>query len=319
MSIQKRFFLISTLLILLIISLSPAAAADSTGASAARQIQLNAYVENSRVPLNRPVVFHVEVSWPGNLSDYQIEPLSQPVLTNLLLEGSGSENRLDPLGAGKYRAVKSITYRFKPLEMGMAYIDGIVVKYTDKATGQQDQLTSQRIMVEIVDPLPEADGPRTGLFIYGILLALFFGIVFYSVFLYFRKRRAARSGNLPVTSLPEIFLNRLGQEVDPRGTNLAEMTQKLSRIFREYLDQDFGIPARELSTDEIVERFAQMALEEEEKDKIADVLRRLDLIKFAGKNVDPAEFTTIYGTIETFLIKRKNRTATIHTEEQEAS
>jgi len=68
--------------------------------SESQQIQLRTFVESSSVPQNRPVIFHVELSWVGNLGRYRIEPISQPILTNLILEGSGSENRLQPLEEG---------------------------------------------------------------------------------------------------------------------------------------------------------------------------------------------------------------------------
>ncbi len=273
--------------------------------SAPEQIRLNTYVESSRVPLNRPVIFRIELSWPGELNRYQIEPVSQPILTNLLLEGSGSENRLEPQEDGTFKAIKSITYRFKPLEIGMAYIDGVVVKYVDRETGEENQLSSQRIMVEIVEPLPErGEGPVRAV-IYIVLLLIFFAVLLYFIILYLKKRKQAQQRPVPVASLPEIYLNRLGQEVDPRGTNLAEMTARLSKIFREYLDEEFGIHARESSTQEIVAQFSQLDLEERDRENLKTVLEKLDLIKFAGKNVDPADFTDIFGTIEAFLIKRK--------------
>ena len=276
-----------------------------TAPPAPARIQLNTLVESSRVPLNRPVIFHIELSWPGELSRYQIEPVSQPILTNLLLEGSGSENRLEPQEDGTFKAIKSITYHFKPLEMGMAYIDGVVVKYVDRETGEENQLSSQRIMVEIVEPLPEeGEGPVRAV-IYIVLLLIFFAVLLYFIILYWKKRKQAQHSLAPVESLPEIYLNRLAQEVDPRGTNLAEMTARLSKIFREYLDEDFGIRARESSTQEIVAQLTELNLEERDRENLKTVLEKLDLIKFAGKNVDPADFTDIFGTIEAFLIKRK--------------
>ncbi len=269
------------------------------------QIQLNTYVDKSEVPLNRPVIFHVQLSWTGNLNRYQIEPVSLPVLTNLLLEGSGSENRLEPLANGNFKATKSITYRFKPLEMGMAYIDGVTIRYTDRRSGEENQLTSQRVMVEISEPVAEpGEGPYRSV-AYVVLLIIFFTVIAYFMVKYFRKRREARRSPEPVLPAAELFLNRLAQEVDPRGTNLGEMTAKLSRIFREYLQEAFHIQARESSTREILEQLQTVELDESDRKNLTTVFEKLDLIKFAGKNVDPTDFTRIYGAIEAFLIKRK--------------
>lgn len=270
-----------------------------------QKIELKTFVESSTVPLNRSVVFHIEVSWEGRLNWYRIEPVSQPVLTNLLLEGSGSENRLDPLPNGNFKATKSITYRFKPLEMGMAYIDGVDIKYINQQTNQEDHLNSQRVMVEITEPIPENSGGTLKAFVYIILLVLFFGVTAYFLFVYVRKRKKARHSQAPIIPLPELYLSRLTQEVDPRGTNLTEMTSRLSRIFREYLSEEFEIHARESSTSEIESQLRELEVDETDRQKIVDVLGKLDIIKFTGKNMDPADFTSIYGTIEAFLIKRK--------------
>jgi len=282
-------------------------ASDSLSMAADQQILLNTYVEKSQVPLNGNVILHIEVSWPGKLNRYQIKPVSQPILTNLLLEGSGSENRLLTLDDGSLRAVKAITYRFRPLEMGMAYIDGIVIRYSDRDAGDEENLSSQRIMIEILEPLAENKSNRFQAVIYIVLFIIFFGITTYFILKYFRKKKQVRQNGNSEISLAESYLNKLTQEVDPRGTNLQEMIIRLSRIFRDYLDQDLNIPAKELSTEEIFSSLKNIELEDVDIENLAAVFKKLDLIKFSGRAVDPAEFTYIYGAIENFLIKRKQQ------------
>jgi hypothetical protein len=295
------------------------AAADSLSTTANQQIQLTAYVEQSKIPLNGTAILHIELSWPGKLNRYQIEPVSQPILTNFLLEGSGSENRLLTLDDGSLKAIKAITYRLRPLEMGMAYIDGIIVKYKNRETGDEENLSSQRIMIEILEPLPEGGGERFQAVVYLILLGIFFAITAYFIFLYIRKKKLAQEEGLPEISLAESYLNRLTQEVDPRGTNLEEMIGRLSRIFREYLDRDLNIPAKELSTQEIVETFKSKDIEDQDLNNLILVFEKFDLIKFSGKSIDPNEFTQIYGTIENFLLKRKQLYESLKASEKEDS
>ncbi len=321
MKTEKILQLSAFLILLCIVNSLISQPADTVRSTqqAPQQIKLNTFVEKSTVPLNGIVIFRVELSWPGELSRYQIEPVSQPILTNLLLEGSGSENRLEPVGDGQFMAVKAITYRLKPLEMGMAYIDGVVIKYKDRQTGEEDQLKSQRVMVEISEPVAENGTGKVRSYVYLSLLIIFFAAILYFIIVYFRKKKQVRESVVPVISLPEAYLNRLGQEVDPRGTNLNEMTGLLSQIFREYLNQEFGIHTRESSTKEIVSQLNELNLDETDRHNLVGVFEKLDLIKFAGKNVDAADFTNIYGTIEAFLIKRKqlldNRQVEIKEEE----
>jgi hypothetical protein len=278
---------------------------DSLSDISEQNITLNAYVESSRVPLNGMVVLHIEVSWPGKLSQYQIAPVSQPILTNLLLEGSGSENRLITGDDGEPHSLKAITYRLRPLEMGMAYIDGIVVKYEDRQNGLEDNLSTQRIMVEILEAIPENGDSTFKSLIYIILLILFFVIMFYFIIKYFRKKKVSEHEDKTAISVAEKYLQQLSQKVDPRGTNLDEMTQRLSRIFREYIHRDFNIPAKELSTNEILLQVKELDLQETDKEILSTVFKKLDEIKFTGKLIDPNEFTSVYGSIEEFLLRRK--------------
>jgi hypothetical protein len=293
--------------------------ADSLSKTVNQQILLNSYVEESSIPLNGNVILHIEVSWPGKLNRYQIEPVSQPILTNLLLEGSGSENRLLTGEDGSLKAVKAITYRLRPLEMGMAYIDGIVLRYIDRESGEEENLSSQRIMVEILEPIPENKSERFQAVVYIVLLIIFFVITTYFILKYFRKKKSARENGTPEISLAETYLNRLSQEVDPRGTNLSDMISRLSKIFREYLHQDLHIPAKELSTQEIVASIKNMELDESEINSLTQVFEKLDIIKFSGKSMDPNEFTHIYGTIENFLMKRKQQDSSLQASAKEES
>ena len=48
-------------------------------------------------------------------------------------------------------------------------------------------------------------------------------------------------------------------------------------------------------------------LDEKDIDKLAEVFQKLDEIKFTGKLIDPSEFTNVYGTIEDFLLRRKQQ------------
>ncbi|MFZ0390746.1 MAG: hypothetical protein WAN36_09850 [Calditrichia bacterium] len=285
--------------------------------SSPQQIQLNTYVEESKVPLNGRVVFHIEISWQGELRQYKVEPVSPPVLRNLLLEGSGSENRLEPLEDGGFLAVKSIVYRLKPLELGMAYIDGITIDYLNRLTNEADQLTSQRVMVEITEPVKREGSGGIKAFVYIFLLVIFFGAVLYFLFAFFRKRKLARHTPQQEIPLAQVYLMRLSREVDPRGTNLTEMTVRLSRIFREYLHERYDIPAKELSTTEIAALLQQREIPEDERAKILDVLKKLDVIRFTGKRIEPDEFTNIYGTIETLLIQQQNETESVQVTERE--
>jgi hypothetical protein len=60
-----------------------------------------------------------------------------------------------------------------------------------------------------------------------------------------------------------------------------------------------------LSSEEIIDKLENLNIDEIEKADLKSVFKKLDVIKFAGKKVNPDDFTSIYGTIEKFLLKRK--------------
>jgi hypothetical protein len=309
--ILNHFFKIVLLITLTLFVIIPLAVAaqrvDTTAVSVVEPvtISLKTYVESNKVPLDRKVEFNVELSWIGELSRFHIDPLEQPALTNLVMEGSGSANKLEPLADGRFRAVKTIMYQFTPLELGMAYINGMVIKYRDQITGEEDQLISQRVQVEIIDPVSRGNGSGFRAIIYIILLIIFFGSMIFFIIKYIQKRRRAAIAVPIKVCLPQEYLNRISQEIDPNNTNLAEMTIKLSSFFREYLSRDFQILAREGSTQEIVENLSSKDIHQADMEKLKNLFEKLDLVKFAGENIDPAEFSNIYGTIETFLLNQK--------------
>jgi len=280
---------------------------DTLNASANQPstIELKTYLKESSVPLNRSVEFYVELSWIGDMSRYQIIQIPQPVLTNLVMEGSGSANRLEELGEGRYRSTKSISYKLTPLAIGMAYIDGLEIRYRDQKTGEVNALYSQRMSVQITDALPEESGNGFQAIIYVLLLGVFFISVLYFLMLFFKRRKQAKSTVEPEIPLAERYLKKLSHEVDPKGTNLSEMTVKLSRIFREYLANEYNITTREASTKEIVNHLKAAGVNEAELQRVKELFEKLDVVKFAGGAVDPAEFSGMYGIVENFLYERK--------------
>ncbi|RMG67496.1 MAG: hypothetical protein D6715_04675 [Calditrichaeota bacterium] len=268
------------------------------------EIHLETYVESTRVPLNREVRFHVRLSWIGPMGRFQIDPITQPHLTNLVLQGSGSSNKLEPLGNGKFRAIKTLTYLFRPLELGMAYIDPMEIHYRDRMSGQEHHLQSQRVAVEIIEPVaPGGGGVRAR--IYVVLLAIFFLTIAYFLWRFIRLR-SHRQQETPALAPPsEEYLKKIAQEIDPKASNLGPMSVKLSQLFREFLSREFSIPAREASSSEIVQSLGARRLPAEEISRVEEILTTMDRIKFAGVQPGPVEFSQLYQAVETFIEHRQ--------------
>ncbi len=267
-------------------------------------LELRTYVEESEVPQNRQVVYHLELSWVGDMRRFQIMQIPQPELTNLLLESSSASNKREILESGEYRCIKTSTYRFNPVDIGMAYISAMEIKYQDTVSGDVDALFSQRLSVKVIDPIAEG-GAGLNALIYIILLAIFTAAVVYFIILFIKRRREVKTAPEPMISRAEIFHQKLAQEVDPKGTNLPEMTDLMSRIFRDYLSEAFQVPTTESNTARILTQLKDEGIEEVNLQKIEELFSKLDVIKFAGGTVNPAEFSMMYGIVENFLFERK--------------
>ena len=267
------------------------------------EIHMEAYVESTRVPLNQQVRFHVRLSWIGPMGRFQVDPITQPHLTNLVLQGSGSSNKLEPLGNSKFRAVKTLTYLFKPLELGMAYIDPMDIHYRDRLNGQEYTLRAQRVAVEIVEPVA-TDQHRVPAQIYIVLLTLFFVTIAYFLWRYFRLRGRRQAEPMEQVPPSAEYLKKLAQEIDPKASNLGSMSYKLSLLFREYLSREFSIPALEASSSEIVQTLKVRQVPGDEVSRVETILTTMDRIKFSGVQPGPLAFAQLYQDVQTFIEER---------------
>ena len=149
-------------------------------------ISLKTYVQDETVALNREVVYEVELKWQGDLSRFKITEALEPNVTNLTVRGTGSTNRITTDSNGREISIKKITYYFKPIEIGMAYINGVTIRYEDTILNSKESLLASRLSVKIVEPIPET-----------IVMVLIISILLFSFqFLILRKDSGQASGQV---------------------------------------------------------------------------------------------------------------------------
>lgn len=267
-------------------------------------IQLRAFVEATRVPLDNRVVYHIELSWTGDMARFQFVSIPQPGLTNLLPEGSGSTVRLEDAGDGAVRSVKTITYRLRPLDTGHAGIDGVEIRFRDTATGAVDALRAAPVALTIL----AAGSGATHLtaLIYVVLLGIFAAAILYFSVQFLRRRRSQGAGS-DADSLPDRYQRRLAQEIDPKSGNLNEAALRLLALFRDYLAERYALPA-EADGPASAAHLAAAGMSPRDSDQAATLLERREIIRFGGTKLDPNEFQLIYGAVERFILDH-DRTA----------
>jgi hypothetical protein len=274
---------------------------------ASSQIELHTFLDQDNVAINREVVYHVELTWSGDLNRFRISEASEPVVTNLTLRGSGSSNRFYTTAAGEPRSVKRITYYFKPTEMGMAYIDGATISYEDRLTMQKESLFAQRLGVKITEPADDDNsGQMVGKWILIGLAVLFGAVVVFFVLRYFQRRRLQDAADeTPVQTIEEKYLEQLRNVNRMPQDKSSERLTVLSRLVQSYLAEKYQIsPA---SGFEVIRgKFESIGLEASIVDKLQKFFEHVELSRFAGDAVGSSELHIDIDTIE-ILLNRLNK------------
>ena len=296
-------------LISLILTLFPVmyVLAQDPGSDLHNDITLRTFIESESVPQNREVVYHIEMQWPGDLSKYKINEISEPQVVNLTMRGSGSSNRVSIDPAGNPLSIKRVTYYFRPIEMGMAYVEGTTIKYEHTASQNQETLISSRIGIKIIEPLPEPGDKGGG----SILLIVIIGVAFSGLvgyfFYRFKKRRqdeAAQAVLPKKETIEERYLRLLEETVHFTSNNLKDNLVDLSRLVTGYFSERYNFPAMNLSTEYLLQVLKEK-LSEDVFIRMEDFYRRSDMVKFAGEQISESDFHRLFDIVELTLEKQK--------------
>lgn len=269
------------------------------------EIQLHTYLQETEVPLNGEVVYHVELSWVGELNRYNIFEVGEPVASNLKIHSSGSSNKIFTDDQGKMHALKRISFHFTPLEMGMAYIDGITIQYEDKIRGDKEALMAQRLGAKIIGPLPEPGaGIQAGEFALILLIIIACVVLTFFLYRYFSRRSQDDKDTEIKLTLEERYLELLQRSVDPAQNKTAQNTSALSKLLNRYLGEKFNL----IISSSFKE--AESTLREAQVD--ADIIEKIkrfyelsEKSKFAAEEISGADLHLFYDTVE-LLLKRLN-------------
>ena len=261
-------------------------------------IQLKTYLDQDAIPQNGEVVYHVELVWNGELDRYQISNIGDPVVSNLKLRGSGSSNRYFVDEAGNPKSVKQVNYYFTPIEMGMAYIDGITIQYEDKTLAQKETLSAQRLGVKIIEPLPDPNaGMDIGLTIIIALVILFVIVVIYFVVRYLKQRKLnAEAEQVRPQTLEEKYLELL-DNIELSAEDRNETLSSITKLLSSYFSEKYELPGS-ASFDQIKGELKKVNIIDDLLDKIDDLYERDKLSKFAREQVAENELHLFFDTVE---------------------
>jgi hypothetical protein len=306
--VKEMRLIVSLIILFIFIS---ACFCQSIPDSLSSEIKLRTYIEDENVPLNSEVVYHIELRWKGDLSRYKISDVLEPSVTNLATRGGGSSNKVLTDADGDMISVKEITFQFKPLEIGMAYIDGVTIRYTDQVKDIEESLISSRLGVKIIEPLPEpSDSNMMSSILYGFLIFLVIGIAIYLYVNYRKKKQEAERTALTdlTETVEEKYLRLLKETIHLNTDNIKDSLNDLTHLLNGYLSEKYNFPVSNLSVDNLMEALKEKEVSEESLIRIKDYFSKANMVKFAGESVEDSEFHRLYDTVELVLDHQKNIT-----------
>ncbi len=298
---QVKYFLI---ILALIFAFYTLLAQDSSQVAAESTIKVYAEIEFKQVPLNRKVTFTVRVEWMGDLDRYRISELENPVIENFdIYSTSSADRRLTEGGVAK--AAKIYEFILTPRALGMGYVEGVVVKYIDTSTGEGRYLTTNRLDIKVIEPVPEPTSFDWQDALY-LIIGLFILLLAVGIFLWKRKsKREKLTEVVEVVPLEEEFLTTLRETVNLKATDvdIKNGFASISKILRKYLMQKYQVSAMEQTSAQLLSALQEKQLNETIYKQVDEILRLCDLAKFAGSMGDQKDLFRVYTLMETILEK----------------
>ncbi len=263
------------------------------------EVSLRTYAEKLIVPQNEEVIYYLELSWYGTLDRYVISEIADPVTSNLNLRSSGSTNRVTTEN-GQTKSYRIITYYYTPIEIGMAYIDAASVTYLDALDGSKETLFSQRISIEVSEPVITAKEE----FMPGTIILWLFIFVFAAALVYFviryLQRRGQNSEEEKELTLEEKYLELLKETIHLSNGANNENLSDLSKLFNSYIAEKFSIPGL-ISKSIVIDRLKNLSVDDKHITNIEEMINQAELVRFARVSIEETELHRFFDSIEYIL------------------
>ncbi|MBN2354824.1 hypothetical protein JXO59_01855 [candidate division KSB1 bacterium] len=300
----------AVIVFLLLFAAAWAQVADTT-ATADSGIRVSAFVEPRNIPQNRTAQLTIRLEWTGDLDRYEVTRFDNPLVQNLDIISTASANKVSSVD-GQLMAQQDYQYTLKPEALGMGYVDGIIIRYNDAATGKEYRLYTNRLEVEIIDPLPEP-GRYTYLYMIGAIIIVAIPILYIFIRRHRQKVNQARLEEerlAAIVPLEQQYLNAMKEQINLSEADLQinETFAALSRLLRQYIAVRWQVPGMELTTSELVETLKSKELDDRSLSDIEASLHAADVAKFSGGG-DRATLDRVYTLVESLLQRQAGNKA----------
>ena len=257
-------------------------------------ISLSISIDNTETPLNIPVEMTVIMSWEGSPDRYSIGTFENPVLTNLLITGSESKSRTE-VRNGVVFTVKEYTYSIQPAELGMGYIESIIIEYTDNMAGIKDHLITQRMSVKGLVPVFERG---YSLIWAGLGLLALSGFLVGLVLVMRRKAIVKKLGEIQPDLMKDSEIEKIKSIQSDSRLSFKQKTGEIFVEFKNYLVMKFRIPEDSKSDKQVINVLEESGVDEEIISIVQEIFEYAERMRFSGKDVNDDDFEKIYGAVE---------------------
>ncbi|MFC1477099.1 BatD family protein [candidate division KSB1 bacterium] len=295
-------FRICSASVLLILCFGTPAHAFQTDTTQTWAISLSDTIDKTETPLNSPVTLIVTLSWQGRPDKYRIGVIENPALTNLETVSSTSSSRSEVI-QGRIYTFKEFVYTLQPQELGMAYIDGLIIPYTETTQDISDNLATARLSVKITAPVFEKDYSyiwKWSIGAAGLILLIF-------LFMRLRRTRRSKAEQVqPVRPLEDIYFEKLSGVSKYNLSSYRQPLDEVITVFRKYLTDKFAIPVEKRTGQALSEFFYETGIDDTLIQKIDSILEEAEQLRFSGADITLEKFETMLGSVETCIRQCRN-------------
>ncbi len=271
------------------------------------EIKVAASLSAKEVPLNRSVKFTIQVEWFGDLNLYEISEVENPEVRNFKIMSNSSSDRRE-IVQGLSKAIKTYEFELIPEELGMGYVEGVIIKYLDKASGESKHLITNRLDVKVIDSIPD---PGSLSWIYTWFLPVFIFITAMFFFLVWQRKRTRKKRQHTeadiVVPLEKMYSDQLKQAIklDSVDINIKRAFSELSLMLRKYLSEKFDLNATQAIKEEIIVSLKQKGASDRLMTDTEEILSMCDIVKFSGDEGKKSDLDRVYILFENILLTRQ--------------
>lgn len=265
---------------------------DSTFSS---NISLESALEKTEVPLNKSIKLTIKLSWEGKSDRYKVDSIEEPILTNLEIYGSSSSSKTELRNGAAY-TIKSFEFTLRPVEMGMSYVDPLIIAYTETSSESIDHLITNRLSIKVLEPEYEDD--------YGwvISVLIWAGVAMLAGGGGYIVRKNIIQKRQPEAPPPPPVEDKYFKKLEaPKSNSLDSYRKRLDEVvsvFRGYVIEKFDIPAENRSDSSLIEFLYSVKTDEDIIQQIRSILDNAEQLRFSGAEVMANEFELTLGSVE---------------------